>query len=37
MFDGKNNEYDVNQRMDDVFADDTLKQLGFINDDTIFC
>jgi len=33
VFDGKKlTEYDVNQRMDDVFADDTLKQLGFIND-----
>jgi hypothetical protein len=33
VFDGKKiTEYDVNKRMDDVFADDTLKQLGFIND-----
>mgnify|MGYP001208633085 CR=1 FL=1 len=32
VFDGKKlTEYDVNKRMDDVFADDTLKQLGFIN------
>ena len=25
-------KYDVNDRIEDVFAEDTLKQLGFIND-----